>query len=380
MSKKKQTGPARASAPLRPARAAGDGALMTTRIDPPHQIGAAEPDAATEPATTFDIVDAPRPESTAPPGPAWQEAARGQDGQPAADTMPLGLTFEQVQNQAAQLAAQLSKQQASLDHREAEVNARAAAVESQVRTARLWLVEKLDELSQRAAEQGAAGPTAANEPSADAAHHGSPAGDATGGFDIPRFWNPLHWQEEFERWRSAREAASEGTADEIASHDREPAPSSGQASAAGESERRLAAAERQLAARSAELEARRRELQEERESLEAERDALESERDAFVAERQAERHRLADQRRQMSEKLMRQRARLRRRRDDFDAREMALRQLRAELLRTQQQTLEMRLGAEEQWARLRGKAGAEAGPARGDRRNPAGDAQREGAA
>ena len=89
--------------------------------------------------------------------------------------------------------------------------------------------------------------------------------------------------------------------------------------------------------------------------MEAERDALESEREAFVAERQAERHRLADQRRVMSEKLTRQRARLRRRRDDFDAREMALRQLRADLLRMQQQTLEMRLGAEEQWARMRGK-------------------------
>ena len=115
-----------------------------------------------------------------------------------------------------------------------------------------------------------------------------------------------------------------------------------------EAEERMQATEQRLAARAAELEARAGRAG-------ADRRALEAEREAFHVEKQQERWRLAEQRRTMSEKLMRQRARLRRRRDDFDARETALRQLRADLLRAQQQTLEMRLAAEELWARLRGR-------------------------
>ena len=54
--------------------------------------------------------------------------------------------------QAAQLATHLQKQQASIDHRESELNARNAAIENQVRGARLWLSERHTELSQRQAE------------------------------------------------------------------------------------------------------------------------------------------------------------------------------------------------------------------------------------
>jgi hypothetical protein len=408
MPKKKQTGPARASAPRTPAKAVGEGALMTTRIDPPHQIGAPEPDlpaAVATPLATTDGTLAESVASTVRPATVRREAAQQEALHSSALVVPLALTFEQVQSQAAQLAAHLCKQQSTLDHREAEVNARAAAVESQVRTARLWLVEKLEELAERTAELSAAASARAqpapsdhapgsserdgHAPPADArtTQDGSPDSEPAAMFGTLRFWKQRHWQEEFERWRSAREPAAEGSAaiagamqgPIMAGHDRTLDGSSTQAGAAGENERRLAAAERQLATRAAELEGRRRELAAEREALETDREALESEREVFVAERQADLHRLADQRRVMSEKLMRQRARLRRRRDDFDAREMALRQLRADLIRMQHQTLEMRLGAEEQWARLRGK-GADGGPARAEPRAFAIDDQREGAA
>ena len=232
-----------------------------------------------------------------------------------------------------------------------------------------WYAYKVKKAKEASGEgdspAGATDEGAFAEPSTD----GQPAAPA----GTLRFWNQDHWQEEFERWCAAREvapdvsAAIKGIAPSSESSSNDRAADGPSAQGASENERRLVAADRQLAARAAELEARYRELKEEREALESERDALESEREAFVAERQAERHRLADQRRVMSENLMRQRARLRRRRDDFDVREMALRQLRADLLRMQQQTLEMRLGAEEQWARMRGKG-------------PSGDARREGAA
>ncbi len=266
-----------------------------------------------------------------------------------------------MQNQAAQLAAQLGKQQATLDHREAELNARAAAVENQVRAARLWLAEKLDLLAHHKGDlpswahgetgiAGAAsfkaGPPADSLQPEDMREHRTddpltPLSHAS------RLWKQERWQEEFERWRSERAAANEATTASL-THDSAAEPPTASVYRRKEVEERIATAEQRIAARSAELEAKRAELM-------ADRKALESEREAFFIQRQEERWRLAEQRRTMSEKLMRQRVRLRRRRDDFDAREMALRQLRADLLRAQHQTLEMRLAAEELWARLRGK-------------------------
>ena len=97
-----------------------------------------------------------------------ESTAQQTASQPPSFGLPLAESFEQMQSQAAQLAAQLRKQQATIDHREAEVNARAAAVESQVRTARLWLLEKLEELAQRKAElSSAAADIAMQSPSDD---------------------------------------------------------------------------------------------------------------------------------------------------------------------------------------------------------------------
>jgi hypothetical protein len=356
----------------------GEGALVTTRIDPPHQIGAAEPEVPAAGATPIAAHSAEVRRAAANVAAVSPETVQSPAAEPDAAAVPLALTFEQVQGQAAQLAALLGKQQATLDHREAEVNARAAAVENQVRTARLWLVEKLDELAERTAEIHAAAQAGADpapgrgqrrvEPDGyvspartDAADDAS-EGESAALLGTMRFWKQRHWQEEFERWRSSREpsfddssTAAAGKAASVA-NDRALDGVPVQSGATGETGQRLAVAERQLAARAAELEGRRRELA-------IERDALAAEREAFIAERQADLVRLAEQRRVMSEKLMRQRARLRRRRDDFDARELALRQLRAELLRMQQQTLEMRLGAEEQRVRNRGKGSAAEGAA-----------------
>ena len=56
---------------------------------------------------------------------------------------------QQVRAQASQLAAHLRKQQAALDHREAELNARVGAMETQFRNARLWLSEHQQELTEQ---------------------------------------------------------------------------------------------------------------------------------------------------------------------------------------------------------------------------------------
>jgi hypothetical protein len=385
MPKKKQSDSLRTAAPRAPSAPGADALLTTTRIDPPHVLAGSTGDAEEAlpqgPIALSALASAAASPAVPPVNlaaseiPAWQFAAASPDG----------IAFEQMQNQAAQLAAQLAKQQMALDHREAEINARAAAVESQVRTARLWLSEKLEMLARSKGEAAWVNDeTLARLAAGARSLH--PAGPSATGLDDPAIplshaaesWRHQRWQEQFEQWRGERQAAAEAETPGSPETAMEQADSSAQPPAVPiyrrkEAEERLQATEQRLAARAAELEAKRVELL-------ADRRALETEREAFHVEKQQERWRLAEQRRTMSEKLMRQRARLRRRRDDFDARETALRQLRADLLRAQQQTLEMRLAAEELWARLRGKgAAADASSLRSGPRDAA-DEQQMGAA
>jgi hypothetical protein len=83
------------------------------------------------------------------------EAASHARGTPRIADEPPG---EQVRLQADQLAAHLRTRQKELDHREAEVNARAARVESEERAVRLWYTQREAELA--AHRQEAAGPPA----------------------------------------------------------------------------------------------------------------------------------------------------------------------------------------------------------------------------
>jgi hypothetical protein len=99
------------------------GTLIEARIDPAHQAAAAP---SAEPAA-----DAPAtPEAEA----------------------------EQWRTQANQLAEHLRARQKDLDHREAELNARSAQLESDLRCARLWLSERIAELQERAAAPDAGPP------------------------------------------------------------------------------------------------------------------------------------------------------------------------------------------------------------------------------
>ena len=61
----------------------------------------------------------------------------------------------QIREQATQLARHLQSQQQNLDRREAELNAREAALENEVRSARLWLTSRQAELEDQAKELAA---------------------------------------------------------------------------------------------------------------------------------------------------------------------------------------------------------------------------------
>src|SRR3954470_19446274 len=60
--------------------------------------------------------------------------------------------IHQVRTQAAQLSVHLQRQQATIDHREAELNARLASMENEIRGARLWLNERHAEMAHKTAE------------------------------------------------------------------------------------------------------------------------------------------------------------------------------------------------------------------------------------
>jgi len=91
------------------------------RIDPPHQ--------ARSPVVPPPIT---KPESPSPP---VSEAAG-----------------ERVRLQAEQLALQLGSRQRELDHRESELNARIARLETEIRAARLWFDQRESELAIQAEE------------------------------------------------------------------------------------------------------------------------------------------------------------------------------------------------------------------------------------
>ncbi len=74
-----------------------------------------------------------------------EPAQLASDAPQPAELVPAG----QLDTQARQLGEHLDRRQEELDHREARLNAQAASLEHDMRTARLWLAERDTEVSQR---------------------------------------------------------------------------------------------------------------------------------------------------------------------------------------------------------------------------------------
>ena len=251
----------------------------TKRIDPPHEV------------------ETPISESSLGQQPP---AAKRVADEPAA---------EQIRLQADQLAGHLRGRQKELDHREAELNSRIARLESDARSARLWL-------SQREADLASRGEELAKQQE-----------------------ELLHRQEEVEK-RLARLAAAE------AAQQRRESPAL-QADVGAATPRTLAARQRQLdEARPAEAQAETQKLHEQ----------LLSQQRAFAEEAAAIREQMAAEHRQAMADLERSRQTVQRRADHVDRCRAALGQLRAELGRMHRETLEIRLATEELWVQLSGAA------------------------
>jgi|GEM_PF-2131008 len=265
---------------------------------------------------------------------ASSESAALETPQPAVyEPIPLGVspdaTADQVRLQASQLASNLQRQQQAIDHRESELNARVAAMENQIRAARLWLEEQQAELASRELELERRQQIDTNSPTTGAANKDRrfPVDDES-----------LRLRaEELDRRAAELDAAGRQLSERFGM---------------GEAKNGLEA----LEAYRAQLEHSEKLLATAQTQWQEKFRELAEQRAAFARFAETERKKLADDRRRWSEAHQQDERELRRQQMELANRQGALEALRAEVVRRQQDDLEMRLATEELWAQMSNEA------------------------
>ena len=122
------------------------GLTTETRIDEPHPLAAndAVPVAPVEPEAKAALVEKPVEKPVDKPVALSEGEFRRTETVPLPDEAMARI----LRTQASQLAEHLRARQKELDHREAEINSRAAQLERDARAARLWLDERTAELEE----------------------------------------------------------------------------------------------------------------------------------------------------------------------------------------------------------------------------------------
>jgi hypothetical protein len=244
--------------------------IAGTRVDGPHLLREVEPEG-------LDLI-------------AASLAAREEV---SAET---SLAAARLEAQAEQLAGHLRLRQEELDRREAQLNARCAEFDQELRNARLWFAERQQDLA-RGEEKLAGG---------DSQSQQQPADD------------------------ESRQQVQHAEAESLRS----------KAEAVALRERRLEEAETQLAGVRAETAALECELERRREQLEA--------------QGRLDRRNLAELQRKNESELARKRQSLEQQSERLDHHRLAVERSREELSRMQREAIEMRLAAEELQAQLMG--------------------------
>ncbi len=219
--------------------------------------------------------------------------------------------LQQVRSQAAQLAVHLQRQQASVDHREAELNARLAAMENQIRTARLWLNERQSELAVRQAE--------IDRRDLDLAEREQEIEGAESGRKTPR--GKRHSNDELTE-RAAEIEHREAEIEALAARWAERVAGAEQV----EDVQQLL---RSIEARSRNLELAEKMLAEEQTALERQRQTLAEDRATFTEQVLADRQRMAEEDQRAIAERDAMRADLRRQSEELAARQAALERTRA---------------------------------------------------
>lgn len=255
-----------------------------------------------------------------------------------------------VRAQATQLARHLQERQQRIDHRESELNARAAQLEREIRQAELWFTDRSGEET-RIAEPLDSTTVAPQAEQLEARHRELDARQAQVYADIETVSEQraalVAEQQELERRTSELQAQ----------------------------EKRWATVETELRVRQAELEQRGRELQQRQDAqavrqrqlaalapllevdrrahAEAER-ALQHQQQQFHKELVTTRAKLQSDRETLEADLREQHRHLRERRRAVEARAVPLERREEAVERSRRETLEIRLATEELWAELAG--------------------------
>jgi hypothetical protein len=269
--------------------------------------------------------------------PAAQEIVEPFVSQAAPAECAASVTATQVRSQAAQLTTHLQRQQTAVDHRESELNARVAAMENQVRAARLWLDERHAEMAARKEELD----RRERELEARAAHadvssrgiRAAATSGAGGRTDIERRAAELERREAELEQMAARLAQRLAAAEQNDERRRD-------AEGLDSYRKNLERAETLLAGQQADYERNRREL--------------DDQRARFAEAMQTERRQLAEEQQRSVAEHERVAWELKRQSDELAARRAALERMRADVTRAQHEALEIRLATEELWARLCG--------------------------
>ncbi len=304
------------------------GPIATTRVDAPHAPPAP-------------------PEHAFPDDPAEWSPAPGVDASAVENA-------EQMFIQAGQLAALLQRRQRELDRREAQLHARSARLEEEVRELRLWHHEKEAELTDRQRvldEQDAA--LQKRAAAAEAAE--------TRRRQIEQQWGERErqldrQQKEFER----QHAGTLGLQKQLERAQQALVQQTGelehQRRAFEEKARQFA--EGSKSSRQCLLEAEKT-LREQHEKAENERRALSAEKEQLLERARVEHAAVFRQQQQHETELEIKREQLVRRSEQLRRRSAALDQLEQDIGRRHRETLEARLAAEQLNQRLRGDAESE---------------------
>jgi DNA repair exonuclease SbcCD ATPase subunit len=247
---------------------------------------------------------------------------------------------QQVRSQAAQLAAHLQRQQAAIDHREAELNARNAAFENQVRSARLWLNERQGELAERQDELDRQEKDVAKR-EAEVVFQAKPVRtQKSDGYPVAsEAADFADRSTELDRRQAELDALAQRLADRLA-----------HAEKVEDTEQVL----RTLEKRRENLDRAEKLLSNEQAELERQRQQFAEERATFAEQTQTDRQHLAQEQQRAIAAHDKAGHELKRQSDEMAARQTVLERMRADLARSQQESLEIRLATEELWARLSG--------------------------
>ena len=315
--------------------------MATSSLDVTHGVGNSEAANAPVAAVRFD---APHAMAGSAPAAAVEHAADDVPDAVRADEFTSEFTSEQLQMQAQQLAEFLRAKQRELEQREVEMNRRVAQLEHESRKARLLLRERdeefaqreieyeqrIAELERRAAEMAAA-EFAVNR---DGAASQQQLAQISAELQLQR--TDLAEKEQ----RLAAEAAALAAAQSRFEEERSATATEDQA------EVRLRARERQLV----ETEAY---CQQQWETLERERRELAAERERFTEESRRQELAHVQQRTQFELDCESKTAKLREWDEHLHKQQSVAEQLRAEVARMHQESLELRFVTEQLWAQLK---------------------------